>query len=121
MFHLHITYLILHNSYIYLSFHLQREYFSKQYLFTFSEFLPSHSCSCSYCSFTFSTGIQPIAKIAKSFSVSTSLHNISPVALLPHHLLLSDICYKQEILLHLKLFEILPNLILFFLGSSKIC
>ena len=37
--------------------HLQRESFSKQYLTTLSEFLPSQSCSCSHGSCTSSTGI----------------------------------------------------------------
>ena len=48
-----------------------------------SEFLPSHSCSCSYSSFTSSTGIQPIAKIAKS------LHNFYFIT---HYLLLLFSC-----------------------------
>ena len=56
-----------------------KESFSEQYLTTLSEFLQSQSCSCSHCSFTSSTGIQPIITIAKSFH---SFHFIT------HHLLL---------------------------------
>ena len=87
---------------IYLSFYLQREFFSKQYLTTLSEFLPSRSCSCSYCSFTSSTGVQLIAKIAKSLH---SFHFITHYLLLhfSHHLSLYHICYKQKILPHLEL------------------
>ena len=52
-------------AFIYFYFHPQRKSFSKQYLTTLSEFLLSHSCCFNYCSFTFSTGVQPIAKIAE--------------------------------------------------------
>ena len=45
-----------------------------KYLSILSEYLPSHSCSCCHCNLTLSTGISPITKITKSFTVSTSSH-----------------------------------------------
>ena len=79
---------ILHSFYIpFLLSFTKRIFFFSNSISSHSEFLPSHSCSCSYCSFTSSTGIQPITKIAKSLH---SFHFIT------HYFLLHfshTICY----------------------------
>ena len=88
-------------AFAYLSFYLQKESFSKQYLSILSEFLLSHSCSCSYWDFTSSTDIQPVAKIAKPlFQLH---HTLLPVTLFSYHSSFYYIYYKQTILPHLKL------------------
>ena len=85
--HVLLPYLILHSFYIPFLSSTKRIFFQSD-LPTFTEFLPSHPCSCSYYDFTSSTGIQPITKITKSLYFH---HTLPPVTLLLHHLSLNHI------------------------------